>query len=361
MLPEEYREIASICTATDAPVGSKLLGLVVDGRALHAGLKVDGGRDFPTWIAGRLAEAGALDGQDFEKHRVLISPKRGELKRGPKPTEYRLTLDLSKRLSMMEGGEVGHLVQGYYIWCEGKAIGSLAGSGVAVGISNEEFQRHVIKMHEIHAGISSTNTNDIKYLKLVSDGYGNVLHEHGNKLQGFDDRLGTLEKNKNWRGFSAGVKKAVLDEYIRQHPDGYCTLRPKAGKGGGVRIVDEEGNLIIGFRFHHIVDRGNNSFENCFLLSNEAHTEGHSAETTDGPAWRKMQGNAADFQRIYSEHKQDCVRARFIMESANSELQKQLINSKQEWSVDNNNRIIVGTQVAMFGTSTVLSRKPKYR
>jgi phage anti-repressor protein len=48
---------------------------------------------------------------DYEE----LSPRR---KLG-RSKEYRLTLDTAKRVSMVEGGEVGKLVRSYYLWSEG--------------------------------------------------------------------------------------------------------------------------------------------------------------------------------------------------------------------------------------------------
>ncbi|MFM0306293.1 antA/AntB antirepressor family protein [Paraburkholderia sp. RL17-383-BIF-A] len=88
----------------------------VDARSLWAFLGV--GRQFGTWITGRIAEYGFVESEDF-----LIS-QIGEIKtvagRGGdrKTKEYSLTLDMAKELSMVERTEQGRIARRYFIECE---------------------------------------------------------------------------------------------------------------------------------------------------------------------------------------------------------------------------------------------------
>lgn len=88
-----------------------------NARDLHASLKV--GRDFSTWITGRVAEYGFVQGEDFVTAEVLSSPKRGSSKaRKQTMIDYHLTLDMAKELAMVENNEIGRMVRRYFIRVE---------------------------------------------------------------------------------------------------------------------------------------------------------------------------------------------------------------------------------------------------
>ena len=86
-----------------------------NARDLHATLKV--GRDFTSWIKGRIDECRFVEGQDY------YSPDSGNIRRGRgKPrTDYHLTLDMAKHLAMMERNEIGDQVRRYFIKIEKEA------------------------------------------------------------------------------------------------------------------------------------------------------------------------------------------------------------------------------------------------
>lgn len=90
-----------------------------NARDLHTFLQV--GRDFTTWIKGRLAEYGFAEGVDYV---VAGSPDRGNQSgRGGdrRSVDYHLTLDVAKELAMLENNERGRQVRRYFIECERQA------------------------------------------------------------------------------------------------------------------------------------------------------------------------------------------------------------------------------------------------
>lgn len=87
----------------------------VNARDLHAFLEV--GKDFSTWIKDRIDQFGFVDGLDFEA--ISHSPISGSGNRGAK-TEYLLSLDMAKELSMVERTERGKQARQYFITCEKK-------------------------------------------------------------------------------------------------------------------------------------------------------------------------------------------------------------------------------------------------
>lgn len=88
-----------------------------NARDLHAALQV--GRDFSTWLAGRIEEYEFSEGSDFW---VFDSPKLGNQKKGRggdrRSIDYHLTLDMAKELAMIENNEIGRAVRRYFIQAE---------------------------------------------------------------------------------------------------------------------------------------------------------------------------------------------------------------------------------------------------
>lgn len=82
---------------------------LVDARTLHAFLEV--GKRFATWITDRIDRYGFSEGEDF-------FPKRGKTSNGRPATEYHITLDMAKELSMVERNDKGRQARRYFIECE---------------------------------------------------------------------------------------------------------------------------------------------------------------------------------------------------------------------------------------------------
>ncbi|WP_272575177.1 antA/AntB antirepressor family protein [Providencia sp. PROV273] len=98
----------------------------VSAKALHEALGV--GRDFSTWIIGRINEFAFVEGADYQSDddfniRCLLneqySPVLGNnTKRGRPEKDYLLTLGMAKELAMVERTEQGRLIRQYFIKCE---------------------------------------------------------------------------------------------------------------------------------------------------------------------------------------------------------------------------------------------------
>lgn len=89
----------------------------VSARVLHATLDV--GRDFSTWVRGRIrTTAGIVEGEDFKQ---IVPPRAGNPKgRGGdrKSIDWILTADVAKHFAMMENTPAGHAIRRYFIECE---------------------------------------------------------------------------------------------------------------------------------------------------------------------------------------------------------------------------------------------------
>ncbi|HCM1919095.1 TPA: antA/AntB antirepressor family protein [Salmonella enterica subsp. salamae serovar 28:r:e,n,z15] len=87
--------------------------LLCNARDLHDFLGV--GKDFSTWIKGRVTEYGFVENQDY----IAIPQKRG-IGHGRGKIDYHLTLDTAKELAMVERNEKGRQIRRYFIECEKK-------------------------------------------------------------------------------------------------------------------------------------------------------------------------------------------------------------------------------------------------
>ena len=90
----------------------------VNARDLHSFLRV--GKDFSTWIKGRIDQYHFVENKDFlvftdfGKNSLVGRPRR----------EYTVTLDMAKELAMVERNERGKEARQYFIECERRAKAS---------------------------------------------------------------------------------------------------------------------------------------------------------------------------------------------------------------------------------------------
>lgn len=109
----------------------------VSARDLHRFMEV--GRDFSSWIKGRVEEFDYEEGRDFvvvsgfpvsvsgadewfspdsAKRQRDFSPVSGKTPTGRPSVEYYITLDMAKELAMVERNPMGRLARKYFIRCE---------------------------------------------------------------------------------------------------------------------------------------------------------------------------------------------------------------------------------------------------
>jgi phage anti-repressor protein len=86
-------------------------------RTLHTFMQVR--RDFTTWVKGRIRKFCFVAGEDFIT--ISRSPELGSGNRGA-ATDYHLTLDMAKELSMVENNAQGRAARRYFIECERQAM-----------------------------------------------------------------------------------------------------------------------------------------------------------------------------------------------------------------------------------------------
>lgn len=100
--------------------------LLVNARDLHAFLESK--QEFTAWIAKRIGKYEFVENQDYLIDKIIIQvPHQGGTRQSTK-TEYHLTLDMAKELSMVERNAKGKEARQYFIACE-KRLYALAISG----------------------------------------------------------------------------------------------------------------------------------------------------------------------------------------------------------------------------------------
>lgn len=94
---------------------------VVDARELHTSLGIK--TLFKDWIARRIEQYSFEEGIDYEK--VLL--KNEQNPQGGRPTtEYNITVDMAKELSMVENNDKGRLIRRFFIEVEKERRHNLA-------------------------------------------------------------------------------------------------------------------------------------------------------------------------------------------------------------------------------------------
>ena len=90
---------------------------LVSGRELHEFLGV--GRDFTTWIKGRISKYDFIENEDFTI--VSLIPQNGGASHGGQnKLDYIISIDMAKELSMVENNDKGKQARKYFIQCEKK-------------------------------------------------------------------------------------------------------------------------------------------------------------------------------------------------------------------------------------------------
>lgn len=84
----------------------------VSARELHHFLGSK--QEFANWIKSRIEKYGFIENQDFEVFDNFIKNPQG----GRPLTEYALSVDMAKEISMVEGTERGKQARQYFIQCE---------------------------------------------------------------------------------------------------------------------------------------------------------------------------------------------------------------------------------------------------
>ncbi|MFW5410048.1 antA/AntB antirepressor family protein [Pectobacterium brasiliense] len=120
-------DFAELIPVTSGRIGGNETS-IVSAKALHIALGV--GRDFATWIKGRIEEYGFIDNVDFltfdspilvnQCIDSCLTTQKWKTGRGGdrRSKDYVLSLNMAKELAMVERNEQGRAVRRYFIQCE---------------------------------------------------------------------------------------------------------------------------------------------------------------------------------------------------------------------------------------------------
>ena len=219
--------------------------LAVNARDLHEFLQV--GKRFASWIQERIGKYEFIENEDF----VCVSQNRETQRKDgqqgiTKVTEYHITLDMAKELSMVENNAKGREARRYFIAMEKKALGYKSPEPVPVSpkLTQEQLKALENKIHFIGNHFEcreSANQNIMNRLRVdfslrqigdirqchfekameILDGIDNISKEYS-KWQYEVKQMAVQWIIRDGRPWTPEVVKKLrgeLDLQISQHPD----------------------------------------------------------------------------------------------------------------------------------------------
>lgn len=131
--------------------------LLVNARELHAFLEI--GRNFADWIKSRIFDYDFVENQDYVCVSQNCETQRKDGQKGVTVrTDYHITLDMAKELSMVERNAKGKQARQYFIACEKALIGDV-GQLHALTAQNQALKAELLKAN-----------NDYNAIKVMYDG-----------------------------------------------------------------------------------------------------------------------------------------------------------------------------------------------
>ena len=178
---------------------------VVNARELHAFLGV--GKDFSSWIKKQIERCDLIEYQDFE-----VFTQKGENLQGGRPTsEYALSLDAAKEISMMSQCERGKQARRYFIECEKRLLNPKASNLLEDKLRAATWAVSFLNMNE--ASKLQLAKAVLEPLGLPSPDYvasKGVMHSASELLKRFGSKMSALKFNQQM------VKLGFLKEETRQ-------------------------------------------------------------------------------------------------------------------------------------------------
>ena len=138
---------------------------LVNARELHAFLESK--QEFANWVKARLEKYGFISGEDYL---IILSNRDGDGVGKPK-TEYLLTIDTAKEISMVENNVKGRQVRKYFIECERR----LKAASGAISACDAEKLKQQAKRLEIMDRNSRNRQAHI--LKSVAEFFKHILSD----------------------------------------------------------------------------------------------------------------------------------------------------------------------------------------
>lgn len=177
----------------------------VNAREPHAFLGV--GKDFSSWIKKQIERCDLIEYQDFE-----VFTQKGENLQGGRPTsEYALSLDAAKEISMMSQCEKGKQARRYFIECEKRLLNPKTSNLLEDKLRAATWAVSFLNMNE--ASKLQLAKAVLEPLGLPSPDYvasKGVMHSASELLKRFGSKMSALKFNQQM------VKLGFLKEETRQ-------------------------------------------------------------------------------------------------------------------------------------------------
>lgn len=187
----------------------------VSARFLHEFLESK--REFATWIKDRIKKYGFVENQDYVVFDEFVKNPNG----GRPLTEYVLTLDCAKEISMVEGNAKGKQARQYFIECEKiakqpvRALTSSEMFAMQANI-NLENERKIVLLEEKVSKMEERTKTDLEYSTIVAFCTRHSINVDINKLGSLGRKATSLCKKE-------GIKVSKLNDprwgYVNCYPD----------------------------------------------------------------------------------------------------------------------------------------------
>lgn len=216
----------------------------VNARMLHAFLESK--QQFQDWIKNRINKYGFVENQYFVSFHKIMKRETG----ATRVTEYAISVEMAKELSMVENNEKGKMARQYFIRCEEVA-------------KKKETEKHSISSKTINAKIS--------WIK----GVGDILHLNDNSklslLKKIGDPLGlpTPDYTK-----AIGQLLSATELLKRNNKEISAQKFNKvATEKGYLNILTRQGFQGKVHKFYSITDKGKAFGENQVSPNNPKETQ----------------------------------------------------------------------------------------
>lgn len=185
----------------------------VSARELHSFLESK--QDFSTWIKARIEKYGFVENQDFELFHKFVEQVSG----GKHLTEYALSIDCAKEISMVEGNEKGKQARRYFIDCEkamSHTIQTISRIDLAkmVIAAEEENQRLQIEAKENEHKVLFTNAVIGSASSCLIGELAKVISQNGHTIG--QNRLFDWLRDNGYLGKNGERRNVPNQQYIEQ-------------------------------------------------------------------------------------------------------------------------------------------------
>jgi anti-repressor protein len=228
-----------LLTSELIPVYRNIRGIkLVNARELHEWLGV--GKDFTSWIKDRIIQ------YDFGNLDYTVFTEIGENLAGGRPkTEYLITLDMAKELSMVERTEKGKEARQYFIKCEEKL------KEVATEVSQLSPELQAFKQifdtmakSELEQKRLKQQLNEVNHQALQAKAETAAVKEEVQAIR----EVVEIRPSENWRADTNSLIKKIcfkLSDYQKPKEEVYKALQERGACDLKRRLENMRARLLL--------------------------------------------------------------------------------------------------------------------